>query len=37
MIKQKAEPLSVSEEADAAPKLKKPVTVAAAKPAQSQL
>ena len=32
MVKQNAEPLSVSEEADAAPKLKKPVTAAAAKP-----
>jgi murein DD-endopeptidase MepM/ murein hydrolase activator NlpD len=31
MAKQNAEPLSVSEETDAAPKLKKPVTVAAAK------
>jgi murein DD-endopeptidase MepM/ murein hydrolase activator NlpD len=33
LVKPKAEPLSVSEEADAAPKVKKPVAVAAAKPA----
>jgi murein DD-endopeptidase MepM/ murein hydrolase activator NlpD len=33
MVRQSAEPLTVSEEADAAPKLKKPVTVAAVKPA----
>jgi murein DD-endopeptidase MepM/ murein hydrolase activator NlpD len=33
MVRQNAEPLTVSEEADAAPKLKKPVAVAAVKPA----